>query len=93
MGRFQIQKYELGGHNKGWHTERDSLNLSQRVFAWMTYLNDVNETGETEFLHFGLKFKPKKGQTLIWPANWTHAHRGNIVEKKEKYILTGWLSF
>ena len=93
MGRFQIQKYEIGGHNRVWHTERDCLNLSHRVFAWMTYLNDVENDGETEFLHYGLKIKPEAGKTIIWPAEWTHAHRGNPTTDQEKYIMTGWLSF
>ena len=59
----------------------------------MTYLNDVPKDGETEFFHYGLKIKPEKGKTIIWPAEWTHAHRGNPTTVKEKYITTGWLSF
>lgn len=93
MGVFQIQKYEINGHCNAWHTERDHLRTSERVFAWMTYLNDVPKDGETEFFHYGIKIKPEIGKTIIWPAEWTHAHRGNPTTEKEKYILTGWLSF
>tara|TARA_B100002052_G_scaffold224195_1_gene206297 strand:+ start:928 stop:1524 length:597 start_codon:yes stop_codon:yes gene_type:complete len=93
MGTFQIQKYEIGGHCSAWHTERDSVGTSERVFAWMTYLNDVPEDGETEFLHYKTKIIPEAGKTIIWPAEWTHAHRGNPTTVVEKYILTGWLSF
>ncbi len=93
MGAFQIQKYEINGHCNAWHTERDQIKTSERVFAWMTYLNDVPKDGETEFFHYGLKIKPEKGKTIIWPAEWTHAHRGNPTTEREKYILTGWLSF
>ena len=35
----------------------------------------------------------KKGKTLIWPTDFTHTHRGVISLSKEKYIITGWLSF
>ncbi len=93
MGTFQIQKYEIGGHCSAWHTERSDLSCSERVFAWMTYLNDVPEDGETEFLHYNAKIIPEAGKTIIWPAEWTHAHRGNPTTVVEKYILTGWLSF
>jgi uncharacterized membrane protein len=64
-----------------------------RIFAWMTYLNDVNQGGETCFEHFDLKVKPITGQTLIWPAEWTHAHKGEVLLKGNKYIITGWMHF
>ena len=68
-----------------------SLSESHRVFAFMTYLNDVEEGGETSFHHYGIDITPKAGRTLIWPAEWTHAHSGGVVRKGEKYIATGWL--
>ena len=57
----------------------------------MTYLNNVEEGGTTDFLYYDLSIKPEIGKTLIWPAEWTHAHRGDIVNKGLKYIITGWL--
>ena len=93
VGSFNLQKYEIGGHVNAWHTERDSIFSSHRVLAWITYLNDVNEDGETEFYYYNLKVKPEKGKTLIWPAEWTHAHRGLPTLNSEKYVITGWLHF
>ena len=58
----------------------------------MTYLNDVKDGG-TEFLHQNITTPAKKGLTLIWPAFWTHTHRGVISKTKEKYIVTGWINF
>ena len=40
---FNIQKYNPGGHFKKWHWERETLAHAHRIFAWMTYLNDVEE--------------------------------------------------
>ena len=57
--------------------------------AWMVYLNDVEEGGETEFLYQKLKVKPSKGTILIWPGCYTHLHRGN-TPMTNKYIATGW---
>ena len=93
IGKFNIQKYNPGQHFKKIHTERGSLGTLHRVFAFMTYLNDVEEGGSTYFSHYDLEIKPKKGLTLIWPAEWTHAHRGNILAKGKKYIITGWINF
>ena len=93
MGAFNIQKYEKGGHFMGVHAERMGVFNMDRVFAWMTYLNDVEEGGSTFFPHFDVRIKPEKGRTLIWPSEWTHAHCGEIVESNEKYIITGWFEF
>ena len=93
MGRFNLGRYQRGQHFQKMHTERDSLSTLHRVLAWMTYLNDVDEGGETYFSHYGLTIKPRKGLTLIWPAEWTHAHKGNVLLGESKYMITGWLTF
>ena len=59
----------------------------------MTYLNDVEEGGETFFSNYDIEVNPKRGQTLIWPAEWTHAHKGRVVKAGSKYIITGWMNF
>jgi hypothetical protein len=59
----------------------------------MTYLNDINDGGETEFLYQNIKIKPKKGLTLIFPADWTFTHRGIASSTEEKFIVTGWYNY
>ena len=95
IGRFNIQRYEKNQHFQRIHTERDSITNLHRLFAWMTYLNDVTpeDGGSTIFTHYGLELQPQKGQTLIWPAEWTHAHKGSILKNNSKYIITGWMHF
>jgi hypothetical protein len=93
IGSFNLQRYKPGQHFKKIHTERSGIENSLRVFAFMTYLNDVEEGGSTYFSHYDLEIQPRKGLTLIWPAEWTHAHRGNILRKGSKYIITGWINF
>ena len=73
-------------HNKGFHTE-------PRAFAFTIYLNDVEEGGETEFLHFSKRVKPKKGRIVIWPGSFPYVHRGNPPLSGEKYIITSWMLF
>ncbi len=93
IGSFNLQRYTAGQHFKKIHTERSSISTLHRVFAFMTYLNDVEEGGSTYFSHYDLEIQPRQGLTLIWPAEWTHAHRGNILKKGSKYIITGWIDF
>ena len=92
---FNIQYYPVGGGYYSWHTERTSSLYpnSARHLVFMTYLNNVNSGGQTEFLYQKRKVKARKGRTLIWPADWTHTHRGIASHKEEKYIITGWFSF
>ena len=93
IGSFNLQRYLPGQHFKKIHTERSGIGTSHRVFAFMTYLNNIEEGGATYFTHYDLRIQPKKGLTLIWPAEWTHAHRGNILNTGKKYIITGWINF
>ena len=91
IGIFNIQKYTAGGHFIKQHAERNNIATQHRYFAFMTYLNDVNEGGETVFPNYDLKVKPQKGNTLIWPSDWTHVHYGDLVKTTDKYIITGWI--
>ena len=93
IGAFNIGKYKPGQHFQKIHCERTNLSTLHRLFAFMTYLNDVEDGGSTYFNHYDLDIKPKKGLTLIWPAEWTHSHKGNVLKTGLKYIITGWLTF
>lgn len=93
IGTFNLGRYRKGQHFQRMHCERSGLATLHRALAWMTYLNDVEDGGETYFSHYDVEVKPKKGLTLIWPAEWTHAHKGNVLRKNSKYMITGWLHF
>ena len=93
IGAFNIQKYSSGDHFSKIHTERSGIKNLHRLFAWMTYLNDVDDGGITNFSHYDIRIKPEIGKTLIWPAEWTHAHNGEIINSGVKYIVTGWIHF
>jgi len=90
---FNIQHYAPNEGFFNWHCERNCYQSHQRALVFMTYLNDVNDGGETEFLHQQVKVKPIKGKTVIWPTDFTHMHRGITSKSEHKYIATGWLHF
>jgi len=90
---FNIQRYLPTEGFYEWHTERASIRTSKRHLTFMTYLNDVDDDGETEWYYQKLKVKPEKGLTVIWGTDWTFTHRGISSKTQTKYIITGWYSF
>ena len=90
---WNIQRYKPGEGFYSWHTERIGLINSNRHLVFMTYLNNVTDGGETEFFYQKMKIKPKKGLTIIWPAGFTHTHRGITSDTETKYIATGWYGY
>ena len=56
------------------------------------YLNDDYKGGETEFLYYKKRVEPEQGKLIIWPAGYTHAHRGGLVLEGNKYVITGWFN-
>ena len=86
----KLQMTPPGGGIHSWHNEHSTADAMDRIMAWMFYLNDIDEGGETEFLHQKLRIKPTKGTLVMFPASYTHSHRGNPPLSQTKYILTGW---
>tara|TARA_B100000287_G_scaffold426141_1_gene473555 strand:+ start:3033 stop:3716 length:684 start_codon:yes stop_codon:yes gene_type:complete len=92
LWHMQMQRYVDDEGYYAWHYENHGGSMAKREMAFMWYLNDVSEGGETEFRANGLKIKPKAGAIAIFPAFWTHLHRGNPPSKgQKKYIITGWI--
>lgn len=90
---FKLQKTMPGEGYHTWHYESGNREMCHRLLTWMLYLNDVEEGGETEFLYLHKRIKPKAGTLLIWPAAFTHTHRGNPPLSGSKYVITGWTEF
>ena len=88
---YNIQRYRPGEGYFREHCEA-GYKSSERALAWMLYLNDV-EDGGTEFPSYNLTTEAEQGKILIWPAYWTHSHRGVVSQTKSKYIATGWFQF
>ena len=93
---FKIQKYLPKEAYFLTHCENDGYRngeMERRMIAWMIYLNDVTDGGETNFPTQRKKFAPRAGDVLLWPAYWTHPHHGIPSPSQIKYIVTGWFSY
>ena len=65
----------------------------------MTYLNNVEEGGETHFPELGETIVPKLGRAVIWynldkngDLDRDTLHQGKPIIKGEKYIITKWFN-
>ena len=88
---LKIQKTLIGQGYHNWHSENSNRHVQNRILTYTLYLNDVEEGGETEFLYYPKRVKPKVGTLVIFPAGFAHTHRGNPPLSNEKYIITGWV--
>tara|TARA_E500000318_G_scaffold3645_1_gene4013 strand:+ start:4585 stop:5199 length:615 start_codon:yes stop_codon:yes gene_type:complete len=89
---FKIQRTLPGEGYHLWHIEQCAQDDQiARVLVFTVYLNNVEEGGETEFLHQKQRVKPVTGRIVIWPAGFPYVHRGNPPLSGEKYILTSWM--
>ncbi len=88
---YNIQRYD--GDKEGYFSLHNEASGSYpyRMLAWMVYLNDASSG--TEFPYQNITIQAKTGRTVIWPAAWTHPHRGVIPNVGVKYIATGWFYY
>ena len=93
---FNMQWYKPG---EGFYEYHSELNpgahdaSASRCAAWMFNLNTIENGGGTEFKYFDDKIEPKAGQLSIFPAYFTHTHRGIVAPEEDKYIITGWFHY
>jgi len=88
---MKIQKTHKGEGYHIWHCEDGDPHVMRRLMSFIVYLNDIPDGGETEFLYYSKRYKAEAGKLILWPAGYTHTHRGNPPLSGTKYILTGWV--
>ena len=87
---YNIQKYTPGQGYYSLHCENCDVESNKRVLVWMFYLNTVPGDGGTYFSNYDFTTDAVEGRLVIWPAYWTHCHKGVISHSHKKYIATGW---
>jgi hypothetical protein len=85
-------KYQWYKPGEGFYAEHfDALGPEQdRVVAFITYLNTVTDGGGTHFVWQDQTVDAVAGKTVLFPASYTHRHKGVVSETQEKLIITGW---
>jgi hypothetical protein len=93
---MKMQRTDPGGGYHVWHSEQGNDTHANRVIVYMLYLNTLAQesAGETEFLYQQERYRPVENTMVLWPAAYTHPHRGNTVfGHTSKYIVTGWFYY
>ena len=86
----KVKGYSPGGEFKP-HCDVDAVS-SQRYLAFLFYLNDDFEGGQTQFLP-DIMVEPVKGSVVVFPPNWQHPHAGLPVKSGKKYIMSTYLRY
>ena len=90
---YNLQKYNPKQGYPKVHCEHATVESSLRMLVWMIYLNTVTDDGGTEFPQHNKITDAVEGRLVLWPAGWTHCHKGIVSNTQTKYIATGWYEF
>ncbi len=94
LDEVSFEKHLIAGHHLAFHCDKMNINTSHKLFTWAFYLSDFEkDEGSIDFKYLNFSVTPKKGTLLIFPSDWTHIHRENVMKKNEKYVLKGCFHF
>ena len=85
LTEMRFKYFKPGNFFKNFHAEH-CFKYPYRILNFMIYLSDHKEG--TEF-YSGETIKSKKGRAVIFPAFWTHLHKGQKCNK-DRFIVGGY---
>jgi len=59
-----------------------------RILSLCFYINDDYSGGELEFPY--VKYKPTKGDVIVFPSTWFYPHRSAPIISGTKYSIVTW---
>jgi Rps23 Pro-64 3,4-dihydroxylase Tpa1-like proline 4-hydroxylase len=62
-----------------------------RRVSTVYYLNDNYTGGEINFPRFGITFKPKANQMIVFPSTYVYNHSVSPVVEGERYAVVSWM--
>jgi len=90
--QFRIKRYINNGNDAfDCHVDVMDHPSARRFLAFLWYLNDVDNGGETVF--DGIVIKPQVGKLVVFPPMWMFPHIGNPPVSNNKYILSTYLHY
>ena len=93
LEELRVKRYNEGDYFDQ-HVDVGDLNSSKRFLAFLFYLNDEYEGGETLFkTPESMLIRPTKGNAVIFPPTWQYPHTGTKVTKGTKYIMSTYLNY
>ena len=91
LNTFRFKRFPPNHSFNNWHAEHEVLH-PYRILCCMVYLS--NHNCGTEFYATNETVLSKKGRLIMFPAFWTHTHRGQVCpDKKDRYIMNAYVEF
>jgi len=91
---YRLQHYPVAGGYYRRHYDGapwDAGSLNQRVLGVVMFLNTVDRGGETGFPEHDVKVPAIAGDVAIFPASWTHPHRGCTPISNPKWMISSFI--
>ena len=92
---FRVKRYLSDGeqqHNT--HVDVSNSDDAKRFLAFVCYLNDDFDGGETIFPQYNFQTSVATGSVLVFPVTWSYLHRGKpLTGGYAKYILGSFLQY
>ena len=85
---YGILKY---GEGQFFSNHIDDHKDYHRRVSTVYYLNDNYTGGEINFPRFGVTFKPKANQMIVFPSTYVYNHSVSPVIEGKRYALVSWL--
>ena len=93
LEEFRVKRYNGGtGEKFSDHVDVGDLTSCKRYLAFLFYLNDDFEGGNT-FFYPGTLITPEKGSVIVFPPTWQYPHAGLPVDSGTKYIMSSYLNY
>ena len=97
--RYGVEEFRIKCYNDtsdcfNTHVDVGDLSSSRRFLAFLFYLNDDFDGGNTVFkTPETTVIKPAKGNVLMFPPTWQYPHEGKPVEAGTKFIMSTYLHY
>jgi hypothetical protein len=88
---YNVQYYLKGLGHYVRHVDGDHINERKRILAFIVYLNDVEQGGETRFPDHDVDVQPVTGRVVIFPTSWTHPHIAKMPISNHKAIISSFV--
>tara|TARA_X000000950_G_C13745210_1_gene590220 strand:+ start:314 stop:964 length:651 start_codon:yes stop_codon:yes gene_type:complete len=92
---FRVKRFlRIGNQQHDTHVDVTNADTAKRFLAFVCYLNDDFDGGQTIFPQYDYQSEVTTGSVLIFPVSWNYLHRGKpITNGYAKYMLGSFLQY
>ena len=92
---FRVKRFLCDGDQQhDTHVDVTNADNAKRFLAFVCYLNDDFDGGETVFPQYNYQTVVSTGSVLVFPVTWSYLHRGKpLTNGYAKYMLGSFLQY